>query len=164
MLQIRSAVQNDVPLILSFIRELAEYEREPQAVIATEEDLLRDGFGPQPRFQCAIAEWDRQPAGFILFFYNYSTWAGRAGLYLEDLYVRPPFRKKGIGRAFFSYLAERAVQENLGRVAWQVLDWNQPAIEFYQSLGAKHMAEWQSMRLTGEALQQAARLAPGNRS
>jgi GNAT superfamily N-acetyltransferase len=152
MLHIRPAVPADVPLILSFVRELAEYEREPEAVVATEDDLLRDGFGAQPRFHCAIAEWDREPAGFILFFYNYSTWEGRAGLYLEDLYVRPAYRKRGIGRAFFSYLAERAVRENLGRVVWQVLDWNQPAIDFYQSLGAKHMQEWNTMRLTGPAL------------
>ena len=161
MLRIRSAVRNDAPLILSFIRELADYEREPHAVATTEEDLMRDGFGAHPRFQCAIAESQHKPDGFILFFYNYSTWEGRAGFYLEDLYVSPPYRKRGIGRAFLAYLSERAVRENLGRVVWQVLDWNQDAIDFYQSLGAKHMAEWQTMRLSGDALMQVARQAPG---
>lgn len=152
MISIRPAEKSDVGLILALIRELAEYEREPAAAVATEEDLLRDGFGPQPRFRCAIAEWNRVPAGFALFFYNYSTWEGRAGIYLEDLFIRPPYRKRGIGRALFSYLAKRAADEKLGRIVWQVLDWNQPAIEFYKSLGAQPAAEWQTMRLAGEAM------------
>jgi GNAT superfamily N-acetyltransferase len=113
----------------------------------TEEDLLRDGFGPQPRFHCLIAEWDRAPAGFALFFYNYSTWEGRAGIYLEDLFVRPAFRKRGVGRALFASLAQKAIDEKLSRVVWQVLDWNQPAIDFYKSLGAQPAAAWQTMRL-----------------
>lgn len=152
MISIRPAEKSDVGLILSLIRELAEYEREPAAAVATEEDLLRDGFGPQPRFRCAIAEWNRVPAGFALFFYNYSTWEGRAGIYLEDLFIRPPYRKRGIGRALFSYLAKRAADEKLARIVWQVLDWNQPAIDFYKSLGAQPAAEWQTMRLAGEAM------------
>lgn len=153
MLNIRPAKAADVSLILSLVRELAEYEREPQAVRATEADLLRDGFGPQPRFQCVIAEWDRQPAGFALYFYNYSTWEGRAGIYLEDLYVRPAFRKKGIGRALFIHLARLAMNERLGRVVWQVLNWNQPAIDFYLALGAAPGSQWQTMRLSGPALE-----------
>ena len=153
MLTLRPAEAADVPLILSFVRELAEYEREPHAVCATEADLLRDGFGPQPRFHCIVAEWDDQPAGFALYFYNYSTWKGRPGIYLEDLYVRPAFRKRGIGRSFFVWLARLAVKENLGRIVWQVLDWNQPAIDFYQSLGAAPASGWRTMRLAGSAIQ-----------
>jgi GNAT superfamily N-acetyltransferase len=151
-LEIRAAQRTDVSLILAFVRELAEYERAPDAVKATEESFLRDGFGENPRFRCIIAEYDRQPAGFALFFYNYSTWEGRAGIYLEDLFVRSQYRKLGIGRALFGYLSRLAVEEDLERLVWQVLDWNQPAIEFYKSIGAEHSAEWQTMRLTGEAL------------
>lgn len=152
MLRIRPAEQSDAALILAFVRELAEYEREPQAAVATEADLLRDGFGPQPRFHCLIAEWNHAPAGFTLFFYNYSTWEGRAGIYIEDLFVRPAFRKQGIGRALFASLAQRAIEEKLSRIVWQVLDWNQPAIDFYNSLGAQPAAEWQTMRLSGDAI------------
>ena len=154
MVRIRPAEAADVPLILSLISELAEYEREPQAVRATEATLLRDGFGPQPRFQCAIAEWEGKPAGFALYFYNYSTWEGRPGIYLEDLYVKPQFRKRGIGRSFFSWLARLAVKEDLGRIVWQVLDWNQSAIDFYKTLGAAHLPEWQTMRLSELAIKQ----------
>jgi len=156
MLNIRPANVNDVGLILQFIRELAEYEREPQAVTASEPDLLRDGFGPAPKFRVVIAEWDRKPAGFALFFYNYSTWQGHPGLYLEDVFVRPEFRGKGIGKTLLVYLAQLAVSENCGRFQWQVLDWNTPAIEFYQSLGARVMQEWLTMRLEGEALKRLA--------
>lgn len=161
MLTIRPAVPADVPLMLQFIRDLAEYEREPQAAVATAEDLLRDGWGTQPKFRCLIAEWDGNPAGFALFFYNYSTWQGRPGLYVEDLYVRPAFRGRGIGKALLVYLAKLAVEENCGRFQWQVLDWNTPAIEFYKSLGAKIMNEWLTMRVEGEAL---ARLAEKTKS
>ncbi|MFZ0590650.1 MAG: GNAT family N-acetyltransferase [Bryobacteraceae bacterium] len=156
MLRIRPAERTDVPLILSLIRELAEYERSPHAVRATEEDLLRDGFGPERRFHCAIAEWNGEAAGFALYFYNYSTWEGRPGIYLEDLYVRPSFRKRGIGRFFFTYLAQIALAENLSRIQWQVLDWNQSAIDFYESLGAKKPADWQTMRLSEEAIERLA--------
>jgi len=153
MLNIRPGTANDVGLILEFIRELAEYERDPQAVTATEADLVRDGFGPAPqRFRVVIAEWEGKPAGFALFFYSYSTWQGRPGLYLEDVFVRPEFRGKGIGKALLLHLARLAVQENCGRFQWQVLDWNTPAIDFYQSLGAKVMKEWLTMRVEGEAL------------
>ena len=104
MLNIRSTTRKDVPLILDFIRGLAEYERDPAAAVATEQDLLRDGFGPQPKFGCVIAEWDAAPAGFAFYFFNYSTWQGRPGLFLEDLFVRPEFRGKGIGKALLVHL------------------------------------------------------------
>ena len=152
MLTIRPATPSDVPLILEFIRELAEYERDPQAAVATKADLLRDGFGPEPKFRVDIAEWSGEPAGFAFYFWNYSTWQGRPGLYLEDLFVRPQFRGKGIGKALLVHLARVAVKNNCGRLVWQVLDWNTPAIEFYESLGAKTMKEWLTMRVTGEAL------------
>lgn len=156
MLKIRPATAHDVGLILQFIRDLAEYEREPQAVTATEADLTRDGFGPVPKFRVVIAEWGGKPAGFALFFYNYSTWLGRPGLYLEDLFVRLEFRGKGIGKNLLLYLARLAVHENCGRFQWQVLDWNTPSIKFYESLGAIWMKEWLTMRVEGEALKRMA--------
>jgi GNAT superfamily N-acetyltransferase len=156
MLKIRPANIDDVGLILQFIRELAEYEREPHAVTATEADLERDGFGADPKFRVLIAEWDGKPAGFALYFYNYSTWLGLPGLYLEDVYVRPEFRGKGIGKTLLLYLARLAVQENCGRFQWQVLDWNTPSIKFYESLGARVMKEWLTMRVEGDALQKMA--------
>jgi GNAT superfamily N-acetyltransferase len=155
-LTIRPATAGDVPLILSFIRELAEYERAPEAAVAMPEDLLRDGFGANPKFRVVLAEWEGQPAGFALFFYNYSTWQGRPGLYLEDLFVRPAFRGRGIGKALLIHLAQIALRENCGRFVWAVLDWNQPSIDFYQSLGAKVMKEWLTMRVEGEALERLA--------
>jgi GNAT superfamily N-acetyltransferase len=152
MLNIRPATSDDIPTILNFIRALAEYEREPQAALATADDLLRDGFGPSPKYWCVIAEWNGAPAGFAFYFYNYSTWQGRPGLYLEDLFVHPEFRGKGIGKALLLHLAQIAVDENCGRFQWQVLDWNKPAIDFYESLGAKVMKEWLTMRVEGDAL------------
>jgi len=151
-LTIRPATAADVPLILDFIRALAEYERAPQQAIATRDDLLRDGFGPEPKFRVIIADWEQQPAGFAFFFNHYSTWRGRAGLYLEDLFVRPEFRGKGIGKALLRYLAQVAVRENCYGMRWQVLDWNTPAIDFYKALGAEIMQEWLTVRLTGDAL------------
>ncbi len=156
MLSIRAAIVEDIPLIFEFIRELAEYERAPEQAVARPEDLRRDGWGPQPKFRVLIAEWEKRPAGFALFFYNYSTWQGRPGLYLEDLFVRPPFRGRGIGKALLVHLAKIAVTENCGRFQWQVLDWNQPAIDFYEALGAKKLSEWLTMRLEGEALERLA--------
>src|SRR5438445_869316 len=154
MLSIRPATKADVPLILDFIRELAAYEREPHKAVATAVALIRDGFTPgaAPKFRVVIAEWGSQPAGFALFFYNYSTWWGRAGIHLEDLFVRPEFRGKGIGKALLVYLAQIAVEENCRRLEWQVLDWNTPAIDFYESLGAQHMKEWFNMRVSDDAL------------
>ncbi|MGZ4812085.1 MAG: N-acetyltransferase family protein [Terriglobales bacterium] len=157
MLSIRPAAPEDIPLILAFIRELAEYERAPEQAVARPEDLLRDGWGPQPKFRVLIAEWDGRPAGFALFFYNYSTWQGRPGLYLEDLFVRPEFRGRGIGKALLVWLARMAVSENCGRFQWAVLDWNQPSIDFYEALGAKRLSEWLIMRVEGEALHRLAK-------
>jgi GNAT superfamily N-acetyltransferase len=157
MLNIRPATPEDIPLILQFIRDLAEYEREPEAAVATAQDLRRDGWGPEPKFRCVLAEWDGQAAGFAFFFYNYSTWQGRSGLYLEDLFVRPKFRGHGIGKGLLVHLAQIAVRENCGRFQWQVLDWNTPALDFYKSLGARVMTEWLTMRVEGEALQKLAR-------
>ena len=156
MLKIRPATREDAAIILDLIRALAIYEREPDAVTATETDIVRDGFGANPKFRCVIAEWDGQAAGFAFWFYNYSTWQGRPGLYLEDLFVKPEFRGKGIGKALLLHLAKVAANENCGRFEWSVLDWNTPAIEFYESLGAKLHREWLRMRVEGEALEKLA--------
>ena len=153
MLHLRPARPDDVPLILAFIRELAAYEREPDAAVATEEDLLRDGFGERPRFQVVLAEWEGEPAGFAFYFFTYSTWRGRPCLYLEDLFVRPAFRRNGIGLALLRELARTAVRERCDRFVWQVLDWNAPAIAFYESLGARPLREWITMRLEGPAIE-----------
>jgi GNAT superfamily N-acetyltransferase len=152
MTHIRPATPADVSLILALIRELAAYEREPHAVLATEADLLRDGFGPRPYFECLIAEEDGQPAGFALYFFNYSTWRGRPGIHLEDLFVHPPFRGRGIGKALLTRVASVAVERQCARLQWDVLDWNQPAIDFYHRLGAKFLDEWRIMRVSDEAL------------
>ncbi len=153
MLTIRRATAGDIPLILDFIRELAAYERLLDQAVATPEDLQRDGFSESPKFFVEIAEWDGEPAGFTLWFYNYSTFQGKPGIYLEDLYVRPQFRKKGMGKALLVHLAKLAVAQGCGRYQWQVLDWNTPSIEFYESLGAKVMKEWLTMRMSGGQLQ-----------
>jgi len=157
---IRNAVPADVPLILEFIRGLALYEREPDAVTATEEDLLRDGFGEKPYFHCLIAECEKgngaKPAGFAFYFFNYSTWTGRPGLYLEDLFVNPEFRGLGVGKALLAQVAAVAVERGCPRLQWEVLDWNTPAVDFYASLGAEFLDEWRNVRMTGEAI---ARLA-----
>jgi len=152
MLHIRKATVDDIPLILEFIRELAAYERAPQEAVATPEDLRRDGFSAAPRFYVDIAEWDGEPVGFVLWFFIYSTWQGKPGLYLEDLFVRPRFRRRGIGKGLLVHLARVAVEQGCGRYQWQVLDWNRPAIEFYESLGAQSLPEWLTMRVSGEAL------------
>jgi GNAT superfamily N-acetyltransferase len=149
---IRPADPEDIPHILAFIRELAEYEREPAAAQATAADLLRDGFTEPRRFHCLIAEWQGEPAGFALYFYNYSTWRGHAGVYLEDLFVRPGFRGRGIGKALLASVAAIAVAESCPRLEWAVLDWNTPAIDFYRSVGALPQSEWTTMRLSGDAL------------
>jgi len=153
---IRTATPEDIPQILTFIRALAAYEREPDAVTATEVDLLRDGFGPNPFYFCLIAEIDSQPAGFAFYFFNYSTWMGRPGLYLEDLFVHPEFRGLGIGKALLQKVAAIAVEKNCPRLQWEVLDWNTPAIDFYSAMGAEFMDSWRNVRVTGEALQRLA--------
>ena len=152
MTHIRPATPADVPQILAFIRELALYEREPDAVLATESDLLRDGFGPTPRFRCIIVEQDATPAGFALFFTSYSTWRGHHGIRLEDLYVSPAHRGQGIGKALLQHLAQIAIAEGCPRLEWDVLDWNQPAIDFYHSQGAIMLTEWRIMRVADQAL------------
>ena len=152
MLTIRAAQPADVPTILKLIRGLVEYEREPLAVKTTEQDLLRDGFGAHPSFHCLIAEWEGAPVGFALYFYNYSTWKGRRGIFLEDLFVWPEFRGRGIGKALLLEVARIAVEQQCGRYEWSVLDWNTPAIEFYEALGARQMKQWLPMRVEGAAL------------
>ena len=149
---IRAATEADVPQILAFIRALAAFEREPDAVSATEEGLLRDGFGPNPIYYCLIADRDGQPAGFALYFFNYSTWLGRPGIYLEDLYVLPEFRGRGIGKALLKQVAAVAVEKNCQRLQWVVLDWNKLAIDFYRAMGAEFLDEWRNVRVSGEAL------------
>jgi GNAT superfamily N-acetyltransferase len=156
MLEIREASSKDTALILSFIRELAEYEREPHAVVATEKDLKRDGFTSDPKFHALIAEWDSEPAGMAFYFYNYSTWQGRRGVYLEDIFVRPAFRGKGVGRELMAYLARIAVAQNCFGIRWEVLDWNETAVEFYKGLGARFREHWQSMQIQGDELQRLA--------
>lgn len=121
---------------------------------------MRDGFGPTPRFQCLMAELDRQPAGFALYFYNYSTWRGRAGIHIEDLFVLPAFRGAGIGKALLSHVAALTIKQQLGRLQWEVLDWNQPAINFYKRLGAEFLGDWRIMRVGDSALPELA--AAGN--
>ena len=149
MLRLRPATEADVPTLLRLIRALAAYEREPEAVVATEADLLRDGFGPRPRFSALIAEWNGVPVGFALWFFVWSTWQGKSGLYLEDLFVEPDARGKGIGEALLRELAATALREGCTRFQWQVLDWNTPAIGFYEKLGAKAQRTWVPMRVEG---------------
>jgi GNAT superfamily N-acetyltransferase len=152
MTTIRQATQADIPLMHSLVRALAEYEREPHSVKITEEQLLRDGFGPDPYYECLIAEEDGQPAGFALYFPIYSTWQGPS-LHLEDLFVQPEFRGHGIGKSLLQAVAAAAVKRGCARLQWDVLDWNQPAIDFYHSIGAVMHGDWRRMRMTGDALQ-----------
>jgi len=163
---IRPATPEDIPLILSLIRELAEYERAPEQAVATPELIrehlfagkaaLESGTG---KAECAIAELDGAPAGFAVYFHNFSTWLGRPGLYLEDLFVRPHSRRSGLGKALLVHLARIAVERGCARFEWSVLDWNTPAIDFYKSLGAVGMEEWTVYRVSGERLR---RLAAGD--
>jgi GNAT superfamily N-acetyltransferase len=149
---IRAATSDDTPLILAFIRDLAEYERLLDRVVATEAGLRQAIFGPRPYAEVAIAEVDGRPVGFALFFHTFSTFLGQPGLYLEDLYVRPEARGRGVGRALLVHLARLAAERGCGRVEWAVLDWNAPAIGFYERLGARPNAEWTVYRLSGAPL------------
>ncbi len=151
MLHIRPATIDDAALLRTMIRELADYERELDLVTITEEELARDGFGKNPRFRALIAEWDEQPAGYALFFGYYSTWAGR-GLFLEDLFVRQAFRRRGIGRALLAAVARIAVEEHCYGIHWEVVDWNEKAIELYTQLGATFRDQWRPVLLADEAL------------
>jgi GNAT superfamily N-acetyltransferase len=149
---IRPATADDVPLIRQLIVELAEYERMRDAVVATDAQLREHLFGTQPAAEVLIGEVDGQPAGFALFFHNFSTFLGQRGLYLEDLFVRPQFRGAGLGKHLMATLARIAVQRGCGRFEWSVLDWNAPSIGFYRSIGAVGMDEWTVQRLEGDAL------------
>ena len=151
-LAIRSATAADAALIVRLIMDLAVYEKLEHEAIAREADILRELFGASPKVFCEIAEWDGEAVGFALWFYTFSTFLGRHGIWLEDLFVKPAMRGHGIGKGLLVDLAKRCVRENLGRLEWAVLDWNEPSIEFYRSQGAVFMDDWRRCRVTGEAL------------
>ena len=151
-LSIRRARPDDSALIFALLRELAEYEKLTHELVATEADIAQALFAANPVLTCEIAEWEGKPAGFAIWFFNFPTFAGRRGIYLEDLFVRPAFRGKGIGKALLSHLAKLCIDNGWSRMQWSVLDWNTPSIEFYKSLGAVPMDEWTTFRLTGDAL------------
>ena len=151
-LNIRRARPGEAGLVLSFIRELAAYEKLSHEVEATEAMIAEALFGNDPRLCCALAEWNGEPVGFAVWFVNFSTFSGRSGIYLEDLFVRPVLRGKGIGKALLVHLAKQCVANGWSRLQWSVLDWNTPSIEFYKSLGAVLMDEWTVCKVTGEAL------------
>ena len=156
-LTIRTSIADDAGIIAQFIRDLADYEKLAHEAKASASDIARDLFGPNPKVFCEIAEWDGKPVGFALWFYTYSTFQGQHGIWLEDLYVDPNLRGKGIGKALLIYLAQRCVREGLGRFEWWVLDWNEPSIEFYTSQGGIMQDEWTKVRVDGEALAALAR-------
>lgn len=156
MLSIRPATLEDAPLLSRLIHELADFEHLAHEAAVTEADLARDGFGNHAKFRVVIADWDGQAVGYALFFEFYSSFQGRAGLFLDDLFVRPEFRKKGIGRALLAHVARIAWKEKCFCMRWEVLDWNAPAIKFYQNLGAQFLNEWKSAVLIGDPLQSVA--------
>lgn len=151
-LAIRPAAPADTALIFALVCELADYENLQSEVDATPEEIARALFAPEPRLYCDIAEWAGEPAGFAVWFLNFSTFRGRHGLYVEDLFVRPQFRGRGIGKALMRRLAQRCIDDNLARFEWAVLDWNAPSIAFYKSIGAQVMDQWKICRLSGTAL------------
>jgi GNAT superfamily N-acetyltransferase len=156
-IQIRTATPQDVPLILAFLRELATYEKLAHEVVATERDMHQSLFGERRVAETVIASMDGQPVGYALFFPTFSTFLGKPGLYLEDLYVRPAARGFGVGRKLLEHLARLTVERGWGRLEWSVLDWNEPSIAFYKKMGAKPMDEWTVFRLTGDSLVRLAR-------
>ena len=158
-LSIDFATPDDVPLILDLIRELAEYEHQPNAAQATAAQIHAALFGEHPAAEAVIARLDGEPAGWALWFQNFSTWTGKPGLWLEDLFVRPRYRRQGVGKALLVFLGRLCVQRDYGRFEWAVLDWNTPALDFYQAIGAESMSEWTTQRMTGESLR---RLADGD--
>lgn len=151
-LEILPASENDVPLILQFIKELAVYEKLAHEVVATENTLRESLFGSRRSAEVVIGYWNKTPVSFAVFFHNFSTFLGKPGLYLEDLFVKPEMRGKGFGASMLKYLARIAKERGCGRFEWWVLDWNEPAIRFYQGLGAKPMSDWTVFRITGDAL------------
>lgn len=154
--ELRDASEEDIPVILSFIKELAEYEKLAHEVTATEEILKQSLFGEHPHAEVILGCFKNEPVAFAVFFHNFSTFLGKPGLYLEDLYVKPTMRGKGFGKVMLAYLAKLAKERNCGRFEWWVLDWNEPAIKFYRSIGAKPMNEWTVQRVSGSALDQLA--------
>jgi GNAT superfamily N-acetyltransferase len=172
MLTLRAATRDDASIIVELINALADYENAPPSLVkTTEENILKYGFGANPsdagggegsteaippRFHCIIAEWNKAAAGFALYFYNFSTWEAKHGIYLEDLFVLPAFRKHGIGKALLQRLAQIAVEQDCARLVWQVLDWNQLAIDFYENIGAKKQGEWLTYRMEADAIRQLA--------
>jgi len=154
--QIRAAIKDDVPVILSFIKKLADYERLSHEVVATEAVLRESLFGRRRTAELALGYFKREPVGFVLFFHNYSTFLGQPGIYIEDLFVDEAFRRRGFGRALLTYVARLAKERRCGRLEWSVLDWNEPAINFYKKLGATPMTEWTVHRVTGESLRKLA--------
>jgi GNAT superfamily N-acetyltransferase len=156
MLSIRSATVADAPLLTTMIHELAEFERLSHEVNLTQDDIARDGFGATPKFRALIAEWNGQAAGYAVFFEFYSTFQGRPGLFLEDIFVRPDFRKHGVGKGLLAHVAGVARRENYFCVRWEVLDWNTKAIDFYTNLGALFLDEWKAACLIGDALESVA--------
>jgi GNAT superfamily N-acetyltransferase len=155
--QIRAATRDDVAVILSFIKKLADYERLSHEVVATEEGLRETLFGRRRTAEVAIAYYKKAPVGFVLFFHNYSTFLGQPGIFIEDLFVEETFRRRGFGEALLRYVAKVADERNCGRLEWSVLDWNEPAINFYRKLGALPMREWTTFRITGANLKKLAR-------
>lgn len=159
-ISIRKAAPKDLPLVLQFIRDLAEYEKEPEAVVATEALLEKHLFGDPPKAYCLLAFHQQQPAGFALYFFNFSTWLGRSGLYLEDLFVKPKHRKKGVGSALLVKLAQIAREQDCGRMEWAALDWNTLATDFYDKLGAVRLDEWTTFRMERSAIEKLAEGSP----
>ena len=149
---IRKGTEKDVTIILDLIKALADYEKAPNEVIADEKILLQNLFGEKPYAETLIAEYNGEPAGFALFFHNFSTWIGKPGIYLEDLFVKPHLRGKGIGKRLLVQIAKIAIERDCGRFEWSVLDWNEPSIQFYKNLGAKPMDEWTTFRMTEKQL------------
>ena len=158
---IRSAQRSDVPSLIEMVRELAEYEKAPEQAIATEADFARDLFGENPRVHALVVEDSGEVVAYAFYFLNYSTWLGRHGIYLEDLYVRPAFRGRGFGKALLVRLAQECVEKGYGRLDWNVLDWNTPSRDFYAALGAEGLTAWVPYRAQGDALANLARMSTG---
>jgi len=161
-MSIRSAEIRDVPALIAMVLELAEYENAPEQAIATEDDFARDLFGENPRVHALVVEVDDNIVAYAFYFLNYSTWLGRHGIYLEDLYVRPAYRGRGFGKALLVRLAQECVENGYGRLDWSVLDWNTPSREFYAALGAEGLTEWVPYRAQGDALVNLSRIGTGS--